>query len=92
MALLLMDDLNELDRNELKKLITTEPSILSEDEIRAIHGRRDYLSAKILSLFKSRFEELDLYGYERNIKEAEFTEKVIDGAKRSPGTVDKKKK
>lgn len=83
MGLLLMDDLNELDRNELKKLITTEASVLSEDEIRAIHARRDYLSTKILSLFKSRFEELDLYGYEKNIKEAEFTE---------PKTVDKKKK
>jgi hypothetical protein len=77
MALLLLDDLNELDRNELKKLITTEASVLAEDEIRSIHARRDYLSSKILSLFKSRFEELDLYGYERNIKEAEFTEKKI---------------
>lgn len=91
MALLLMEQLTELDQKELKSLITTEPSMLSVDDIRAIHARRDYLSAKILSLFKSRFEELDLYGYERNIKEGEFTEKV-DGAKQSPGTVDKKKK
>lgn len=77
MALLLLDDLNELDRSELKKLITTEASVLTEDEIRAIHARRDYLSTKILSLFKSRFEELDLYGYEKNIKEVEFTEKKV---------------
>lgn len=82
MALLLMEDLNELDQKELKKLITTEPSMLSVDDIRAIHARRDYLSTKILSLFKSRFEELDLYGYERDIKEGEFTEKVIDKKKK----------
>lgn len=63
MALLLMDDLNELDRSELKKLITTEASVLVEEEVRAIHARRDYLSAKILSLFKNRFEELGLEGY-----------------------------
>lgn len=77
MALLLMDDLNELDRSELKKLITTEASVLTDEQVRNIHARRDYLSPKILSLFKSRFEELDLYGYEKNIKEAEFTEKKV---------------
>jgi len=82
MALLLMEDLNELDQKELKKLITTEPSMLGVDDIRAIHARRDYLSTKILSLFKSRFEELDLYGYKRDIKEGEFTEKVIDKKKK----------
>lgn len=76
MATLLLENLNELDRNELKKLITTEANLLSDDEIRAIHARRDYLSAKILSLFKSRFQELDLYGYEKNIKEGEVSEKV----------------
>lgn len=63
MALLLMDDLNELDRSELKRLITTEASILTDEEIKAIHARRDYLSAKILSLFKDRFEVLELEGF-----------------------------
>ena len=67
MALSLIEDLNELDQKELKKFITTEPSILSVDGIKTIHARRDYLSAKILSLFKSRFEELELYGYEKVI-------------------------
>ena len=63
MALLLMDDLNELDRSELKKLITTEASVLTDEQVRSIHARRDYLSAKILSLFKDRFAELGLEGY-----------------------------
>lgn len=67
MALLLIEDLNELDQKELKRLITSEPSILSVDDIKAIHARRDYLSVKILSLFKSRFEELDLYAYKKVI-------------------------
>lgn len=60
MALALIEDLTEKDQKHLKRLITSEPTSLSEEEVRDIFARRAYLSSNILSLFKNRFNELDL--------------------------------
>ena len=77
-----MDQLSEKDRLELKRLITTEPEVLTDTEIKDVHARRDYLSSKIISLFVPRFQELGLYGYEVEIEEGEIIEKPKKVAKK----------
>jgi hypothetical protein len=63
-AMVLLENLPQSDQDEIKRIITSEMSTLSEEEVRYIHGRRDYLSPSMIKNIAPRFRELNLFGYE----------------------------
>lgn len=77
--MVLLENLPQSDQDEIKRIITSEITTLSEEEVRYIHGRRDYLSASMIKNIAPRFRELNLFGYE-----------VVEKAE-EPKKVDKKK-
>jgi hypothetical protein len=62
--MVLLENLPQSDQDEIKRIITSEMSTLSEEEVRYIHGRRDYLSPSMIKNIAPRFRELNLFGYE----------------------------
>jgi hypothetical protein len=62
--MVLLENLPQSDQDEIKRIITSEITTLSEEEVRYIHGRRDYLSASMIKNIAPRFREYNLFGYE----------------------------
>jgi hypothetical protein len=62
--MVLLENLPQSDQDEIKRIITSEITTLSEEEVRYIHGRRDYLSASMIKNIAPRFREFNLFGYE----------------------------
>ena len=62
--MVLLENLPQSDQDEIKRIITSEMTTLSEEEVRYIHGRRDYLSASMIKNIAPRFREYNLFGYE----------------------------
>lgn len=62
--MVLLESLPQSDQDEIKRIITSEITTLSEEEVRHIHGRRDYLSSSMLKNIAPRFKEFNLFGYE----------------------------
>jgi hypothetical protein len=62
--MVLLENLPQSDQDEIKRIITSEMTTLSEEEVRYIHGRRDYLSSSMLKNIAPRFREFNLFGYE----------------------------
>lgn len=73
--MVLLENLPQSDQDEIKRIITSEITILSEEEVRYIHGRRDYLSASMIKNIAPRFREYNLFGYE-TVEKTEEPKKV----------------
>jgi hypothetical protein len=63
-TMVLLENLPQSDQDEIKRIITSEITTLSKEEVQYIHGRRDYLSASMLKNIAPRFREFNLFGYE----------------------------
>ena len=73
--MVLLENLPQSDQDEIKRIITSEMTTLSEEEVRYIHARRDYLSASMIKNIAPRFREFNLFGYE-TVEKAEEPKKV----------------
>jgi hypothetical protein len=74
-TMVLLENLPQSDQDEIKRIITSEMTTLSEEEVRYIHARRDYLSASMIKNIAPRFREYNLFGYE-TVEKAEQPKKV----------------
>lgn len=58
-------DLKQSDQEEIKRILSLGELVAKDEEVLHLYARRDYLSKNMLQPFISRFEELNLAGYEK---------------------------